>query len=571
MDDQAINHLLNALAQDKPLSSPTILNNLVYYTPRIKTVLQLSRLINAIFSGTSRSNYDVLELFEMSQAIAQWKLEISEPVITPSQFYERWDACFRACTSWTRSKLAILAGILSTRDNFQSIQASNFIDDSGKVIKYYESWREDLFIPTFINFLTNSARDPTSLILTYAVISHPSDASRHGHLPWDMITVYLSRLLLQYMAGPSQTDSFFEKNISRVAKTMQTSLANSSEFVIQGFLSQLCRVCYDLSFSELRDQQHHKDYSTRYYSNILFTVVVVLDSILQTPASTSLPLFSQVVMILFNLNFIAEDVGLAGFDSYESVYEVTCTGIVLTAKQEVYISTLKVMNGNVLPDVSHPNRVNRAKLLFMLKFMGSTLSEVSPIPVHFIKDFIQPLQMVYMRSPEKDIRESTHIMTLSLFSNKLGGDEFLQWEAQNCLPYMDLSTQQFLLDEISEKQLIMIYQKMSSRLPNLQLVNRHLSRETLHYIYLKILNCHLQQTAKRAVLLKCMIYQLLYSSEDFLVDWLDATQELLSSIEFTKEQRNDIVTTLWDVLSHSKSDKAFKWWYGQLDSLRSRL
>lgn len=568
MDDQAINHLLSVLALDKPISSPAILNNLVYYTPRTKSVGQLTRLVNAIFQGTSRPGFNVLELFEMSQAIAQWKLEISEPAIPPRQFYEIWDSCFRRCYSWTRSKLAILAGILSTRENLKSLQTGNFVDGSGQIIKLYDSWKRDIFIPTCCEFVRSSKRDISSLIMIYAAISSPFDA-KYGFLPWDIITIHLSRLFLRHMTG--QAEPFFEKNLSRMAKTLQTSLAKSEEPVVSDFLSLLCRGSYDLAFLELRDQTQTKDYSKQYYSHILFTAVVSLNSILQSTGKAPVSWYAQIIMILFNLNFIAEDVGVVGFDSYQSVYEIACTGITLADEQAVYFDTVKVMNGNIWVGTSSGNKINRAKLLFMLKFMGSTLSELSSIPIPFIRDFIQPQQRVYMDSRDEDIRESAHVMTLSIFSSHSNDSDFLQWECQNYLPYLDLSTSQFLQQKISDKQLIMIYQKLSSQLPILQHVDRHLSREALHYTYLKILNCHPHQLNEQAVLLKCLIYQILYSNEQHMVDWLDATQELLSSIKFTHEQRHDIITTLWDVLSHSKSDAAFKWWYGRVDALRSGL
>ncbi|QLL34376.1 hypothetical protein HG536_0G02370 [Torulaspora globosa] len=570
-DDQAINHLLTVLAQDKSVSSPAVLNNLVYYTPRTKSVPQLIRLVNAIFKGTSRPEFNVLELFEMSQAIAQWKLEISEPAIPPAEFYKIWDSCFRECYSWTRSKLSILAGILSTRENFRSLETGNFIDDSRQIIKLYDSWKRDIFIPTWCEFVKRSNRDIASLILIYAAISSPSDACRYGFLPWNVVTIHLSRLFLRHMTAPGQAEPFFEKNLSRMAKTLQTSLTKSDKSVVSDFLSLLCRGSYDLAFFELRNQTQTKDYSKQYYSHVLFTAVVSLNSILQTTAKAPTSWYAQVVMILFNLNFIAEDIGIVGFDSYQSVYEIVCKGITLADDQAVYYDTVKVMNGNIWGGTWSGNKVNRAKLLFMLRFMGSTLSELSSIPIPFINDFIQPLQKVYMDSTEEDIRESAHIMTLSIFSSHNNDADFLRWECQNYLPYLDLSTNQFLRQKISDKQLILIYQKMSSQLPILQHVDGHLSREALHYTYLTILNCPPQQLKEQAVLLKCLIFQILYSNEHHLVDWLDTTQELLSSIKFTNEQRHDIITTLWDVVSHSKSDVAFKWWYGRLDAIRSRL
>lgn len=571
MADQAIDHLLNVLNSRKTPLSPTISNNLVYYIPRVKSVPKLTRLINATFQETSRPDSDVIELFEMAQAIAQWKLQISEPIISPAQFFKIWDSCFVACQLWTGPKLAILAGILSTRDSFISIQSDNFIDETGHIGKLYDKWEQSIFIPTWCALLKHFKKDPGELILLYSAISKPSDGAKYLYLPWDLITLCLSHMFSDFMVGLAHCPQFFAKHLSQMAKTLQTSLANGSITSVNNFLTQVCRSSYNMNFKELNSLAAEKDYSSKYYSGILFTIVISINSILQTVPEIPIIWYSQVLMTLLNINFIATDVGVVGFDSYESVYEILCSGITMTVEPDTYYSVARTMRDNVWVNQSYQNKVNKSKLLFLLNFLGSTLSHVSMISSNFISTFIEPLDKMYVTSAEEEIRESVHVMMLSLFANNSSANNLLHWQARHYLDHIELSTDQFMLGNISEKQLTMIYQEMSSRLPSLQVIDRHLAREVLHRTYLRILNCSSDERTKQAVLLKCIVYQLPYLSENHFVGWLDTVQEILSSIPFNKEECDDILTTLWNVLSHRRSDTALKWWYGHLDTLRSRL
>lgn len=571
MADQEVDYILNYLVSSRTGLSPALLNNLIYYLPRIKSLPKLTKLINATFNNASRFETNALELFDAAQAIAQWKLQISEPIIPLSEFFGVWDSCFAACHSWTRPKLALIAGILSTKESFFTLQANSFIDGTGQVGKLYEGWERSIFIPTWCELLKNSRRDQSGLVLIYSAVAGPSDGIRYSYIPWDAVTFHLSQLLSSYMIDQSKCPEFFSRKLSQMARTLRTSLANSSITSINSFVSQICKVSYNLNFKEINSQMPNKDYSGKYYSGILFTIVISINSILQSAVEIPPAWYPQLLMTFLNINFIANDVGIAGFDSYESVYEVLCSGVTMTDDHELYYAIVETMRGNIWSNQRYPNKVNQAKLLFLLNFMGSTLSHISVIPPRFITHFITPMTKQYADSDQEDIRESVHVMMLSLFKNNGSSNVLLQWQARHFLEYIDLSTNQFMSGEISEKQLTMIYQEMSSRLPSLQITDKHLAREALHQTYLRILNSPPNENAKQAVLLKCIIYQSAFLSEEHLVDWLDTVQELLSIVSFNRGQRDDIINTLWDVISHRRSDIALKWWYGHLNGLQSRL
>lgn len=570
MADQATDHLLNLLTTSKAPLSPAILNNLVYYIPRVRSFSQLEKLIHATFHGITRAGSDPLELFQVAQAIAQWKLQISEPVIPVSEFFKVWNHCFLTCEVWTTSRLAILGGLLSTYDSFVSIQTRNFIDDTGQLIGLYEEWKHSIFMPTWTELLAVSKKDQRDLVLLYSAISKPADGTNFDGVPWDAISLQLSKLLSEYMVNQTRCPEFYRKNLSQMAKAMRTSLVHSDTTSVNIFLAQTCRSAYNLNVKELNSALR-EDYSREYYSGILFTIVISMNSILQAASAISPSWYIQMLITLFNVNFIARKVGVVGFDSYESVYEVLCSGISMMDDSDLYYDILRTMRGNIWTFDHNLNEINVSKLVFLLNFMGSTLSQRRMVSSCFVDSFVEPLRVRYLDYPSQEIRELVHVMMLSLFENSCSGKDLLQWQAAHFCNHIEVSTDQFMAGKISKKQLIMIYQRMSSSLLSLQVIDKHLARDILHRTYLRILNSPPGEKSKQAVLIKCIIHSLAYLDEDFITDWLDTVQELLFTIGFDKKQTEEIIATLWNVLSHRRSDIALKWWYGHLTVLRSRL
>lgn len=571
MNQSTINHLLTILAHEKPFVNAPFLNNLIYYTPRIKSPSQLVQLVSAIFESDGWLKVDLLDLYDMSQAILHWKLEISEPVISLSEFFSVWDSCFARCQSWTPQKLAILGGILSTKEEFISLQTSYYLDDTGEVGKFYSDWRRGYFMPTWHQFIQKSSRNIDRLVLIYAMISEPCDDFGSTFFYWDTTTLSLFRSFTKYLVNEDQENTFVGKHLNKLAGTLQISISKSSSLVVSRLLSHLCTECYNLSTKELASTKPKRNYTNSYYSNILFTIIIALKATLQ--GATALPTiwYYQIIMCLFYVNFITEDVGTIGFESYESVYDIASTGITMCDDRVIYRDILDTMNGNIWKDSSCSNKVNRAKLLFLLNFMGKTLSDASNITPEFIERFLRPLQLIYFSSSEEEIRESMHVATLSLFNNSISGDDLIEWQGHHYLEYISLSTDHFMSGKLSAEQLVLIYQKMSSRLPLLQVVDRHLSRDVLHYTYLRIINCKSNQTEQQMVLLKCLIYQIPYSNEQFLVNWLETCMALISDTHFRRKQQEEIIDTLWEVISYIKSDSALKWWYTHISPLQSRL
>lgn len=568
MDHQAINHLLALLASDGNVVDPAFLNNLVYYTPRLKSSTKLVSLVKAIFKSNVWLHFDLLKLYQMAQGIVYWKLEISEPSIPVSVFYDVWNSCFAKCQLWTMPRLAIIGGILSTKDKFNELQLTSFVDDTGKIKGYYRDWKRLYYLPILQQFLQMPYTDLRSLTIIYATISEFEDSSINNLDSWCTITSSLADLFSSYIISPHHQDIFLHENMNKLAKTLQISLTKSPDFLISRFLSRLCRDFYDLSVMELKTNPN-KDYSSKRYSNILFTTCVALKALLEDKRSLPPAWYYQITMCLFYLNFITEDIGNTGLDSYGTVYEITSTAISCGTDSRIYYDLLSTMKGNISHIISEPSKINTSRLLFMLNFMGTTLSEVPVITPQLIQEIVLPLRLTYLNSTSLDIRESVHVAMISLFMNSNKG--LAKWQAQNYLNYLRISVGQFLDGKITEQQIILIFQKISSRVSSLSFFEKHLLRDALHYTYTKVLNCYKFQKEQQKALVKCIIYQIPYVVSQKMIYWLDTVQELLSQINFTATQRDDILSSLWKTVSTLKSDTALKWWYSTVVPMHARL
>ncbi|CAR26259.1 hypothetical protein ZYGR_0H00670 [Zygosaccharomyces rouxii] len=569
--DHAVTSLIGLLRNGIPQDGSVLLNNLVYYTPRLRNVRSLENLIRSTFESYVWANKDLFELYEMSQAIVQWKLEISEPTISLQEFYSAWDLCFANCNAWTPQKLAILGGILSTKSKFEYLQRNHFLDDSGIVIKLYGYWRNEYFLPVWCSLIGKS--QPLSrldeLVAIYSTISDPIDVKKN-QVPWDTVTWSLTRLSTNYLASPPFGDSPSTRHLNQFVKTLQISIERNNQLVISGALGALCRECFNLCAREAGSSNPNKNYMGEYYRNILFAVIIELKSILDATRRIPENWYPQIIMCLFFTSFIAKDIGIVGFESYEYVYDVVTTGITICPNRWVYMQVLDTMIGNVWNGIPiRSNKPNDAKRLFMLNYMERTLPEFSHLTPNFIEHVIRPLELSYIDSQDVEVRESVHLVLLSLFQNSISGDNLLTWQAHHYHEYVALATEHFLQNKLSEAQLAIVYQGMASRLPLLQVVDRHLTRNTLHYTYLKILNC--PQVDQQRVLLLCLIYQFPYVDKIFLVDWFNTCKELMSKIKFDKAQNRQILEALWKVVSGTKSDDALKWWYGNIVPTKSYL
>lgn len=576
MDPSSVNNLLgllrsNELYRDDKLDK-AVINNVVYYTARVRSETQLNALINSLFNSHKWDTLDILDLHDMSKGIFYWKLHISEPVIPLDQFYQVWDNCFRSCQSWTLPKLAIICGALETYDQFLLFQSSNFIDDSGKVVKMYKRWRHDLFLPIWCGFIQrNLGKNPNdlrSLVLLYSTIYRYSD-NNFRDIPWELITTPILNIFYEYVSIEPTVDTFLDRNINKIVKLLQSSIPHCNEQLLSAVLNKYCKICHDLSTKELNFITQNKDYSRRYYSNILLSIVLSLKGLLESNSNIPIQWFHQILICLYYINFIAHDFGTVGFESYEYILQVSIMGLMMSSKKKpnVYTETIGMMQINIWINLDYQNKVNDCKLLFFLNFLELTIPQFDSISIQFLTQVIEPLFILYKESPSKEIREQTHSMILSAMNTSL-----LDWQGKFLPDYFKLSLNQYLSGMLSEAQIVLISQSLASRIEVLQNAQIKLG-DIIEDIYslIRSMNSKVSSIILET-LIKCLIFQVPTSSELDLQSWLENILELIINTDLLdKPNQSALLLTLWDVITVMKSETALRWWYNTQERIQGKL
>ena len=148
-ESESINYLIVALnsgSVNNPTAEKQVLNNIVYFMPRIRNHDLLEKLIGVMFSWTPK-HLTKWEWFEACRGILRWKLEISEPQIPIHHFISMWNAVIERCQSFTIYQLTNLAGFIACKAHLDLLQEQLFIDDSGNASEYMDSWKYNYFMP----------------------------------------------------------------------------------------------------------------------------------------------------------------------------------------------------------------------------------------------------------------------------------------------------------------------------------------------------------------------------------------------------------------------------------------
>lgn len=555
----AIDYLVTSLTKKSfPGDTAGLLHNLVYYTPRIRSRRQLVRIVGAILHSPlwNVAPEASLAVYDMAQAIFEWKLQVSEPLIPVGEFYHVWDQAVEGCSSWSLAQLAILAGILTTRDRFEQLQAVAFVDDSGAVSGLYVRWRRERFVPIWTQMVARNLANTVvinHLSLLYSTVHAEGDSG----MPWDVLAHSLFELAMQHVKTPGEA-TFVARHLNKIAGALRSALPHTPAATVSKVLGRLCQVMFELSTAELNNGALH-GYSAKRYSDTLFTVVLLLQGCLSHRAAAA-QWYHQTMVSLFFLNFIAQDFGTVGFEAYQYVYELSLTGV--TASFSGLSHCYDVMRGNVWP--VRENKANDSRALFMLSFMERALPLV-PLPRDFIDSAVTPTVTEYIHSPCRALMETAHTVQLSLFANTVSDSRLTQWKLHNLQPYIELSTGQFLGGKLSSKQLLLVFQTVAHQFPYLSAAHKDLSRELLHYTYLQILNCGSQD--KKSTLVECLMHQLWFVNARHLVDWLDTCLELIG----TCPDKEPLLDELWDIVANAKSDTARHWWYSRVLPVQSKL
>ncbi|SCU91077.1 LAFA_0F01728g1_1 [Lachancea sp. 'fantastica'] len=554
--DVAVDHLVTILHHRGFAGKiQEILDNLVYYIPRLRRKRKLEELVSAFLESklwSSSLNGDRTSLQEAAEAIFSWKLSISEPVISVFEFYEVWDRVIMRCPAWNINKLTILIGILGTRDKFGSLQRQYFLDNSHSVYGKYAKWRDDLFVPVwrqlFKQSLGHSPRDAEDLAVLMACVFTQSEVLHEFLNQFVSILLHLS---LAYIRDYKNSPVFVSRNLGSIAKTLEYALCRTDAAISSNALNALTATIFDMSLTELHAPR--ANYSTQTHSNQLLTVVSILRGCFAySPARSEK--YGQAIMSLFYVDFLAQDFGKTGFYSYEYVYKLCVAACTFSPAE--YYGCLDTMRGNIY-QFPNNNVVNKSRILFLLNFLEASLGPV-PITPRFLEEYLAPVVTYYAASSDAEICEAAHAAQLCIYGDK-SGDHFLQvWKRTHYLKFLEQAVQRYFSKVLSPSQLIHIFAVISQEIPALRLVDPDVSREILQYTYLRILNSRQASPEELSTLIQCLVKQLPHIDAKYITDWLENCIELT---QICPPQKEKILDCLWEQITSGQlsNDRALEW------------
>lgn len=595
--EHEVRYLINLLKRPSTLKGrktihSSIVDNLVYYVPRLQDPKIVFSLISSLFETTLwfEEDVDPVKILDMAQAIFYWKLEISEPTLTVDEFFQLWNSVIINNKGWSVYKLALLSGICTSVDKFEELQRKYYIAEAPRQIRnMYHYWKYDIFMNSWCQFLLKYADDNRkdvprieTLCLLYCPISKLEDISVSNakglHFPLYFVIISLSNLAIIYALDHPPEGEFLARNINQVARTLQLLLPQcDNQKEISMIMDEICVACFNISSRESSSEMPNKDYSgVKYYSNTLLTFAIIFKGVLNSKTKKTRSIYYQILTCLYYLNFIALDFGTIGFESYEYTYNACVFGVTTPGDElVVYYNLLTTFNNNIRHSLKYPNKINDSKLLFFLDFLKKSIETTTlnfgpnSTAADFVNNVITPLKIQYLNSNDEVIRDNMHSVMLATFCNNISGHCLLEWQRKNFLSYLATSTEQYTRHNlIKDDQIIHIYQTMGYRMADLDALALHnsdscpLSRETLNFTYLQVKNG--RNKVIRLTMLKCLIYLIPYINHNYILIWLNNVMQLFDEDlgPTNRDDQNILFGTLWEVIPNIKTtDVALKWWY----------
>lgn len=522
-----------------------VFQNVAYYTPRLRDTACLRLLVRALLA--TRHGNDVKLALDTTRAIFYAKLQISEPYLPVTQFYEVWDQEIQNCKNWNIHNLALLVGVLSTRQYFEGLQTHLFIDGKGIVLKFYENWRQKLFIPMWSQLLNNQGKTvhppDESLLLIYSMVHVPGDTN-DKRIPFDIVSARAIDIFIRYINNNSLYFSFWDQNLNQLAKILQISLPRTNTLVGNKILDQLERElnCLDMG-----------NVSSNFYSNILLTTVLIFLPILENINHVN---YSQMIKILYNINFIALDFGTVGFQTYEIVYEILCVAI--TKDIPKYMELMKIF----FIELTNPlmitpfNKANDARLIFLLNFIEKTCVMIpTTILMEILPLHVEPCVVASLNSSNRDVREVAHSIMLQMLTiYDLSNVSLRKWQLQNIELYLDTAILQYRQGLMTDKQLIIIFRKISSCMESL--AEFDMGRIILQKLYLAYVNTPPNQIESKLTILQCIMVQIPYINDRYLITWLENMTEMIGKLP----SKDQMMEQLHLEITNSNRRSALRWW-----------
>ena len=603
-------------------ATPNLLNNLEYYTPRLRDLKLLTILVDALFNsqlfciaGDDNPGYpSLLDLHALGRSIFQWKLEISEPTVPLDSFYRVWDDCFARSSpdNWTLPKLFILSGVLVTKDTFKRLQETLFIDGSGRVMKFYTEWMDRYFLPVWSqSFLRGrwSSITVDHLALVFSVLF--KDIESGGGIclngtNWSKLSSSLVRVLGSIFESPKQPNLrvqiptgmghyYFYSYYSTIPFTLSVSLKNTDAGTLSSILFNITEICKYWSLAELNIKQEIVIPEER-RSTVYITLIVTLKALLQARRSVPPEWYYQTLIALFHLSFISQDFGTVGFLDYEFVYHCAVRGVSCDTvdTSPMYAKLIEYMEFEITrrdhSDGYGNSSGKNSKILFLLNFIENVNGLVSNMPVNIATSVVYPIIHKYLLiafpSPEvertnRDILEAAHAATLSFYLNPFSGSEktpdvkFTLWKLDHITEYLNVSIDQFISNKISDRQIRLIVSTLASFLLTAESVNIEIPKNQVYELtMLRLLRIPVTKETEhqRKVLTECLMDQLPFVSDNKeRCQHLDEIVNIVKNSKFDERNYEEILDTMWDTILASRSDEGIRWWYTHMARYRGKL
>lgn len=565
MDDiESIRYLITALKNPSNENNATaesqILNNIVYFTPRLRDVQVVSQLIQVFFQWKPRW-LTIWDIFKASSSIMQWKLEISEPQINIHTFVSLWKQEIGSYRALNCFQISIVAGLVSSHSQLNTLQKQLYIDDSGIAEKELHDLKYRHFLPYWKQQLIIARGNPhqtDDLCVLYSMIHSKLD----NDLPHDIIFSNLFDILVDYIKNAnmeySGRNAFAYQHINLLCKTCADSiphLHNHSE-LLMGKMITLHDITKKLTAKASLSKKGN--YTGKYYTNCLFIVVLLLSGYRPDPSNVSIMTFT-----LYYTSFILQDFGLDGFSAYQSLIHSLCN--VTSQDLKIFDSILTGMVSQVSFDME--NKVYHSMMLFILEYLQLNMSLLEIPDAQYLTERIEPLIGPLLSSTDIKLRESAHLVWLELYNNDSWKPDIVEFKLKRIRVYLRDCFQGCQKSFMTKEQLLLVWKSMLPIIRHLSNYDINLVRDLIHSTYLNIINS--ENLEMKSIGIECLVEQLYNVPEKYLWDWLNTCKQLIEGQP--PVMRDILFTKLWEFVSHAHNELAIRWWYDAVVPTLSRF
>ncbi|ODV60808.1 Pex8p ASCRUDRAFT_70674 [Ascoidea rubescens DSM 1968] len=350
--------------------------------------------------------------------------------------------------------------------------------------------------------------------------------------------------------------------------------------------------------------------------NTIFSIIIINKSFTDLSLSTNffsnnfknseissfiINYYSNILKILFFLNFILSKIGTGGFQSYKLIYLTSMNNLIefdlkTNDREEnkatihenlsdLFLSYIPNYNSNKRPqELDINNKIIKSNLNFLLNYWEYLVQHCSQ---HYFNNTILPIINFFIEKPiveiikegHKDLLENSHsVKLLSLGAIKEG--------EINLINYLEIILGQF--------PIILSFNQLNLAIKSISIVirgnydaqdyrlNQTIEEMFLSKIYLKInsiksgipLSNHnlndFDPPSTKAAIACCLINIIPYTNSEILIDWLNV---IYFNIIFSRrnaltgKEQDFLADKLWDIISDNlgveKSNIAINWWYNK--------